>query len=137
LYLDLTPIDSPIYSSYEFGETSSFHLGPSFSIFLCLDDQFPTTFLSHSRTTHNLPSFRELSPHTLQVSASNPSMATHRGAGVGGSVVGGVAGGSIGSQVPLPGIFSKVLARYAPLVLSVPLHDLLENYMKHLPKFTG
>jgi hypothetical protein len=30
-----------------------------------------------------------------------------------------------------------VAARYAPLVLPVPLHDLPKNYMKNLPKFIG
>jgi hypothetical protein len=57
-------------------------------------------------------------------------MATQGGAGAGGGAPGG-------GQVPLPGIFAKVAARYAPLVLPVPLHDLPENYMKSLPKFTG
>jgi hypothetical protein len=60
-------------------------------------------------------------------------MAAQGGAGAGGGAPGGPAGG----QVPLPGIFAKVAARYAPLVLPVPLHDLPENYMKSLPKFTG
>jgi hypothetical protein len=119
VYPNLTPVNSPIYSSYKPGETSSLHLGPSFSNFLCLDDQFPTTFLSHSSTT--------------PVLISNLSMAAHRGAGDGGGVVGGVIGG----QVSLPGFFAKVAARYTPLVLLVPLHDLLENYMKNLPKFIG
>jgi hypothetical protein len=64
-------------------------------------------------------------------------MAAHGGAGAGGGVVGGAAGGGASGQVPLPVIFSKVAYRYAPLVLLVPLHDLLENYMKNLPKFTG
>jgi len=27
-------------------------------------------------------------------------------------------------------------ARYAPFFLPIPLHDLPENYMKNLPKFT-
>jgi hypothetical protein len=34
-------------------------------------------------------------------------------------------------------VFAKVAARYAPLVFPVPLHDLPENYIKNLPKFTG
>jgi hypothetical protein len=72
-----------------------------------------------------------------EVSASNPSMAAHGGAGAGGGVVGGASRGATGGQVPLPGIFAKVAARYAPLVLLVPLHDLPENYMKNIPKFTG
>jgi hypothetical protein len=79
------------------------------------------------------PDFREPSPHTFRASASNLSMAAHGGAGAGGGAPGGPAGG----QAPLPGIFAKVAARYAPLVLPVPLHDLPENYMKSLPKFTG
>jgi ribonuclease HI len=57
-------------------------------------------------------------------------MAAQGGAGGGGGAPGG-------GQVPVPGIFAKVAARYAPLVLPVPLHDLPENYMKSLPKFTG
>jgi hypothetical protein len=64
-------------------------------------------------------------------------------AGGGGVVGGGGAGVSIGGGVggqwspPPPRIFAKVSSRYAPLVLPVPLHDLPENYMKKLPKFTG
>jgi hypothetical protein len=50
---------------------------------------------------------------------------------------GGGGGGGGGNQIPVPVIFAKVDARYAPLVLPAPLHDLLENYMKNLPKFTG
>jgi hypothetical protein len=79
------------------------------------------------------PNFREPSPHTLRVSASNPSMAAHGDAGVGG----GAPGGPTGGQAPLPRIFAKVDARYSPLFLPVPLHDLPKNYMKSLPKFTG
>jgi hypothetical protein len=59
-------------------------------------------------------------------------MAAHGGARVGGGAPRGLAGG----QAWLPGIFAKLVARYAPLVLPVPLHDLPENYMKSLPKFT-
>jgi hypothetical protein len=77
--------------------------------------------------------FREPSPHTLRASASNLSMAEHGGAGDGGGAPGGPAGG----QSLLLGIFSKLAARYAPLILPVPLHDLPKNYMKILPKFTG
>ena len=33
-------------------------------------------------------------------------------------------------------MFAKVATRYAPLALSANLHDLPENYMKSLPKFT-
>jgi hypothetical protein len=59
-------------------------------------------------------------------------------AAVGGGGVGGCArGGGAGGQVPLPQIFPKVAAKYAPLVIPIPLHDLPENYMKNLSKFTG
>ena len=63
--------------------------------------------------------------------------------GGGGGVVrgrgGGAPGGAPGGQgpAPPPRVFAKVVARYAPLVLPVPLHDLPENYIKNLPKFTG
>jgi hypothetical protein len=56
------------------------------------------------------------------------------GLNVGGGGGGGRGGGN---QIPVPGIFSKVATRYAPLVLPAALHDLPENYMKSLPKFTG
>ena len=61
--------------------------------------------------------------------------------GGGGRVLGGggALGGGVGDQPPPPPprVFAKVAARYAPLVLPVPLHDLPENYIKNLPKFTG
>jgi hypothetical protein len=56
--------------------------------------------------------------------------------GAGGAATGGPRGGA-GSQVLPLQIFAKVAARYAPLVLPVPLHDLPKNYMKNLPKFMG
>jgi hypothetical protein len=59
--------------------------------------------------------------------------------GVGGVGVGGVGAGGdgVGGQAQPPRIFAKVVSRYAPLVLPVVLHDLPENYMQSLPKFTG
>ena len=52
---------------------------------------------------------------------------------------GGAPGGGAGGQGPFPPprFFAKVATRYVPLVLPVPLHDLPENYIKNLPKFTG
>ena len=50
----------------------------------------------------------------------------------------GVGGGGGGKpNPPPPGVFAKLAARYAPLVLPAQLHDLLDNYIKNLPKFTG
>ena len=47
-------------------------------------------------------------------------------------------GGEGGQEPPPPPIFfTKVAVRYAPLVLPTPLHNLPENYIKNLPKFTG
>jgi hypothetical protein len=57
--------------------------------------------------------------------------------GGGGTFGGGAEGGGGGPPPPPPRIFAKVVARYAPLVLPPVLHDLPENYMKNLPKFTG
>jgi hypothetical protein len=56
--------------------------------------------------------------------------------GVGGGSRGGV-GGQVNPPPPPPRIFSKVVARYTPLSLPANLHDLLDNYMKILPKFMG
>jgi hypothetical protein len=63
--------------------------------------------------------------------------------GGGGGFIEGGGGGAplegVGGQgpAPPPKVFGKVAARYAPLVFPVPLHDLLENYINFLPKFTG
>jgi hypothetical protein len=51
--------------------------------------------------------------------------------------VGGGRSGKVNPPPPPPRIFSKVAARYAPLALHANLHDLPDNYMKTLPKFTG
>jgi len=58
--------------------------------------------------------------------------------GVGKGVVGGLED-VLQTNIPnqLPRIFSKVTARYAPLILPSIMHDLPENYMKSLPKFMG
>jgi hypothetical protein len=50
---------------------------------------------------------------------------------------GGDEGVGAGGQAQPPRIFSKVTARYTPLVLPVVFHDLPKNYMKNLPKFIG
>jgi hypothetical protein len=53
---------------------------------------------------------------------------------VGGGGDGG--GGQVNPPPPPLRIFSKVDVKYAPLALPANLHDLLDNYMKSLPKFT-
>jgi hypothetical protein len=64
-------------------------------------------------------------------------MAIVGGGGVGGRGGGGARGGGGQEKPPTPRIFSKVVSRYDPLVLPPILHDLPENYMKNLTKFTG
>jgi hypothetical protein len=72
-----------------------------------------------------------------------PLITMEAAGGGGGGVVGGGAGGAPGGGAggqgpsPPPRVFAKVAARYAPLVLPFPLHDLPENYIKKFPKFTG
>jgi hypothetical protein len=74
-------------------------------------------------------------PQTMMVAAG----------GGGGGFIGGGGGGFIGGgggdggqgSAPPPRFFVKVAVRYAPLVFPVPLHDLPENYIKNLSKFTG
>jgi hypothetical protein len=55
----------------------------------------------------------------------------------GGGGAGGAGGAGDGGQYQPPRIFSKVVARYAPLVHPVVLHDLLEKCMNNLPKLMG
>jgi hypothetical protein len=62
--------------------------------------------------------------------------------GGGGFIRGGGGGAPLGGAggqgpAPPPRVFAKVAAKYAPLVLPIPLHELPENYIKKLPKFTG
>jgi hypothetical protein len=64
------------------------------------------------------------------------------GGGGGGFIRGGGGGAPLGGSggqgpAPSPRVFVKFAARYAPLVLPAPLHDLPENYIKNIPKFTG
>jgi len=69
-------------------------------------------------------------------------METAGGGGGGGVIEGGGGGDPVGGAggqgpAPPPRVFVKVAARYTPLVLPVPLHDLPENYIIFFPKFTG
>jgi hypothetical protein len=119
IYLDSTSVDSPVFSPCGSEGTSPHSPSSSFSSFFPFDNQFLET--------------HPYNPQTLTV---NSTMAAAGGGGAGGAAAGGQGGGA-GGQAPPLRIFAKVAARYAPLVLPVPLHDLPENYMKNLPKFTG
>jgi hypothetical protein len=135
LYLDSTPVGSPVYTSCESEETSPHFPVPYFSNFLSPDGQFSETILLYPDVTERSPHIFKSLLYNLQVSPSKLSMVAAGGGGAGGGVGGGGGGGQV--PPPPPRIFAKVAARYAPLVLPVPLHDLPENYMKNLPKFTG
>jgi len=141
----LTLAGSPIYISCKFEEPSPHLSFPYFSVFLSLDGQFSEPISCHPKVTKRSLHIFENPLYNNQVSSSILPMATTSGGGAGGGVGGGGGGGGHGAgrgggvQVPPPPprIFVKVASRYAPLVLPVPLHDLPENYMKNLPKFTG
>jgi hypothetical protein len=133
LHSDYTPAGSPDYISCKSEEPSpriTYH--PSL------------VFSSHEEAKDSLLVFQNPLYNTPFPYPVVPMAATGGGGGGvfgGGGVLGGggAPGGGVGGQGPLPPprVFAKVAARYAPLVLPVPLHDLPENYIKNLPKFTG
>jgi hypothetical protein len=120
-----------VYTSSESEETSPLFPVPYFSNFLSPNGQFSETVSLYPDVTERSPHILKSLLYNLQVSPSKLSMV----AAGGGGVVGGGGGGQV--PPPPPRIFAKVAARYAPLVLPVPLHDLPENYMKNMSKFTG
>jgi hypothetical protein len=127
-----TPVDSPNFVSCKFEE-----LSPRVP-YLSLSD-----FPFHEENKDSLLIFRNpLYDFPLITMAA-------AGGGGGGFIGGGggfIRGGGGGAPVrgvggqgpaPPPRVFAKVAARYAPLVLPVPLHDLPENYIKNLPNSLG
>jgi hypothetical protein len=113
IYSDSMPVGSPVYISCKSEEPSPRISFPPLSVFSSPEEAKGSLYVFQN-PLYNLP-----------VNSPRISMA----------VAGGGGGGQ--GKPPPPGIFAKVAARYAPLVLPVPLHDLPENYMKNLPKFTG
>jgi hypothetical protein len=126
-YTDSTPVGSPIYISCKSEEPSPCIPSSPFSYFTSPSKKFlnfPPFHLGEAR--ESLYIFANPLYNT-PISSPRLSMAT----------AGGGAGGIGGQgQQPPPKVFTKVATRYTPLVLLVPLHDLPENYMKNLPKFT-
>jgi hypothetical protein len=112
IYSNLTPAGSPDYVSYKYKEPSP-RVSVHSSSLLSSPEEAKNLFL----VFHN-PLYKTPYPHQVIPMA--------------------VAGGGAGGQAPPPPpiVFTKVAVRYAPLVLPVPLHDLPENYIKNLPKFT-
>jgi hypothetical protein len=109
IYLDSTSVDSPVFSPCGSKGTSPNSPSSYFSSFFPFYNQFLET--------------HPYNPQTLTV---NSTMAATRGGGTRGAFAGGQGGGA-GNQAPPLLIFAKVVARYAPLVLLVPLHDLPKN----------
>jgi hypothetical protein len=100
-------------------------------------------FSSHKEAKDSLLVFKNPLYNTLFPYPVVPmAVAKGGGGGVfgGGGVLGGggAPGGGVGGQgpIPPPRVFAKVAARYVPLVLPIPLHDLPENYIKILSNFT-
>jgi hypothetical protein len=124
-------------------EEPSPHLSfPLLFNFLSPRDQFSKPLSLHPKVVRRPLHIFENPLYNLQVSSPILSMVVVGGGGVGGGEGGGgfgARGGGGGGQgtPPPPKLFSKVATRYAPLVLPVPLHNLPENYMKNLSKFTG
>jgi hypothetical protein len=143
LHSDSTPIGSLVYISCKSEEPSPHLSFPPFFNFLSPDDQFSEPLSLHPEVAGRRVHIFENPLYNLQVSSPILSMVASRGGGSGGGRGGGGlgarGGGGGGGQgpPPLPIIFSKIDARYAPLVLPVPLHDLPEKFIKNLSKFTG
>jgi hypothetical protein len=136
LYPDSSPITSPIYTSGKPEEPSSSFPFPPHLDLPSSHDIFPELHSQHPEVVERSvdQSFEVFENLLFSPRISSPRLSM---AGVGGVGVGGVGGAGAGGQAQPPRIFSKVAARYAPLVLPVVLHDLPENYMKNLPKFMG
>jgi hypothetical protein len=127
-YTDSTPVGSPIYISCKSEEPSPHIPSSPFSNFTSPGKTFPKFSPFHPGEARESLYIFPNPLYNTSISSPRLSMATAGGGegGIGGQV----------QQLP-PRVFTKVAARYTPLVLLVPLNDLPENYMKNLPKFTG
>jgi hypothetical protein len=99
VYLDSTPVGSPVYTSCESEETSPHFPVPYFSNFLSPDGQFSETFPLYPDITERSPHIFKSLLYNLQVSPSKLSMVAAGGGGVGGGGA-GEEGGS--STTPTP-----------------------------------
>jgi hypothetical protein len=126
--MNLTPVGSPIYISYKSKEPSPHSPSPPFPTFTSPGKKFHDFFPLDPKEVR-APLYMFANPlYNTPISSPRSSMAATRG---------GAEGERGQGQQPPPRVFTNVAAKYAPLVLPVPLHDLPENYMKNLPKFIG
>jgi hypothetical protein len=128
MYSDSTPVGSPIYISCKLEEPSPRIPSSAFSSSVSPGKMFPDFSPFHPEEARESLYIFSNPLYNAPISSPRLSMAT---AGGGAGRIGGQ-----GQQHP-PRVFTKVATRYTSLVLSIPLHDLLEKYMKKLPKFTG
>jgi hypothetical protein len=123
---DSTLVGSPTYVSYKSKEPSPHVPSLPFPTFTSPDKKFLEFFPLHLGESRESLYIFANPLYNAPISSPKLSMVISRGG------AGGVGGQG---QQPLPKVFAKVAARYTPLVLPVPLHDLPENYMKNLPQF--
>jgi hypothetical protein len=120
IHSDSTPVGSPNYITCKSEEPSP-RIPYHPSLF----------FLSHKEAKDSLLVFQKPLYNT---SSPYPVVLMEVAGGGGGGSLGGGMGGQ-GPPTP-PRFFAKVAMRYVPLILPIPLHELPENYIKRLPKFT-
>jgi hypothetical protein len=135
LYSYSSPIAFPIYTSGKSERPSSIYFFPPSFI-----SSIPYDHLDELRS-HHPEAVKKLVDQSFEVFDNilfSPRISSRRLSMVGAGGVGGRGVGGHGNiPVHPPSIFAKVVARYAPLDLLTILHDLRNNYMKRLPKFTG
>jgi hypothetical protein len=136
IYSDSTPAGSLNYISCE-SEGPSPHIPfhPS-SVFLSLKEA-KDSLLVFQNPLYNTQFSYPIVPMVAAGGGGGGFLGGGGGGALGGG--GGAPEGGVGGQRPPlpPRVFAKVDARYVPLFLPVPLHDLPKNYIKILPKFTG
>jgi hypothetical protein len=138
MYPDSTHVASPVYISCKSEEPRPhFH----FTLFLHLSSPIglsPELQYPHPEVVERPLQVYGNPLFISQSSSPQLQMSMVGGGGAEGGTRGGTrGGGGQGIPLPPPRIFSKVVARYSPLVLPPILHDLLYNYMKSLLKFMG
>jgi len=132
---DSTLAGSPVYISCRFQDPSP-HIPYHPSLVFSSLEEAKDLLLVFQNPLYNTP-FPYLVVPMVVVEGGGGGVFGGGGGGVFGGGGGGAPRGGVGGKgPPLPSrVFTKVVVRYVPLVLPVPLHGLPENYIKKLPKF--